>query len=938
MTSPWTRSSRRHPCALCGNDTEWCSVSPDKQVIKCRVVSDGSFRTGDDGGGEYHLHWADGKPTGARVLPSLSPSPPPVPVAPVAERHRVYTALLSILTLSVAHRHALIRRGLTPSDIDRAGYKTLPPVGDRAQVVKALRVALGGTIANDIPGLDYSRATNSDIKLLGPSGVLIPVRDHQGQIQALKVRCDDPSRGKYLWLSSTSAEGPSPGAPCHLAPHPEAPHFTVRVTEGPLKADVARALSSLSTIGIPGVTAYRAAMPLLRELKAHTVVLAWDADARKKTTHVNFVASSLESFALLLAAEGIAVEVETWPTDDQHAPKGIDDALLAQAAITVHRGQEAWRVIQDTVTAAGIRPKAETVARAGGALEAPPTSPTNPLDGLAVRTATDPGAPLVPGVPAAAARLKIDDAAGYARLISELKGAGAPMGLFNAAVRDAEKTIRRETAPKPAGRVFSRGDSVELGAALLEDLRDGAAESIVYDRGQFWRYDTPSGIYVVITGQEIYRVASTYAGCFAGVGEKVKPIRLSNNDVTAVAKAAAQFAAHPGFFDRARDGLAFANGFVTVTQAGDVLTLPLSPEHRATHALPVAYDSDRPCSRWVAMLEQVFRRTVDLTDAEADPGAATRDTQDCVKLLQEFAGASVLGFATSYATCLVLVGPGNDGKSKTLSVLRALFPGNAVCSVPPQNWSRGFLLAELSGKRLNVVSELPEREIQESQRFKAVVAGDPLTAERKYADPFDLLCGAGHLFACNALPATRDQTPGFWRRFAVIPCTRQFTGDEDIRDYDRLVIAEEIAGVAAWAIAGAARLRKQGRYTAPGSSTQAKADWQLDSDQVRQFVEDRCVPTTGGHATLEALYDDFAGWCKRTGHAGMPRNRLGNRLRALGYDGRTKAARLFKLALRPPPAGQQAHQNHVPPPEKTTGRFDDLDLPHGQEEDVLPFE
>lgn len=363
VTAQWSRSSRRAPCPLCGNDSEWCSTSPDGAIIKCRVVIDGSFRTGDDGGGEYHLHWADGKPTGARVVP---PSPPPAPVAPIAERHRVYSALLDILALSTTHRRALTRRGLTPGDIDRAGYRTLPPVGDRAQVVKALRIALGGTIANDIPGLDYSCTTNPDVRLLGPAGVLIPVRDHQGQIQALKVRCDDPTRGKYLWLSSTSVDGPSSGAPCHLVAHPDAPHLTVRVTEGPLKADVATALSALSTIGIPGVTAYRSCLPVLRELGVHTVVLAWDADARKKTTHTNFVASSLESFALLLASEGIAVEVETWLCDDQHTPKGIDDALLAQAAITVHRGAESWCVIRDTLTAAGLKPKAETVARAGG--------------------------------------------------------------------------------------------------------------------------------------------------------------------------------------------------------------------------------------------------------------------------------------------------------------------------------------------------------------------------------------------------------------------------------------------------------------------------------------------------------------------------------------------------------------------------------------------
>ena len=293
------------------------------------------------------------------------------------------------------------------------------------------------------------------------------------------------------------------------------------------------------------------------------------------------------------------------------------------------------------------------------------------------------------------------------------------------------------------------------------------------------------------------------------------------------------------------------------------------------------------------MLSEVFRRRGD------DPLADQLDTEACVQLLQEFAGACLLGFAASYAVCLVLVGPGNDGKSKVLAVLRGLFPERSICAVPPQSWSRGFLLAELAGRRLNVVTELPERDIMDSERFKAVVAGDPMTAERKFGDPFQLVPLAGHLFAANDLPGTRDQSKGFWRRFAVIPCTRQFQPDEEVKNYDRLVLAEELAGVAGWAVEGAARLQRQGRYTQPVSATQAKLDWQLDSDQVRQFVDDCARLDEGAETPIDELYEAFVEWCRKTGHVGMNRNRFGARLRSLGYWRRTKIARFYVLRLLP---------------------------------------
>ena len=50
------------------------------------------------------------------------------PVADIAVRHKTYTALLAMLTLSKEHRaHLQTVRGLPDEQIERLGYKTMPP-------------------------------------------------------------------------------------------------------------------------------------------------------------------------------------------------------------------------------------------------------------------------------------------------------------------------------------------------------------------------------------------------------------------------------------------------------------------------------------------------------------------------------------------------------------------------------------------------------------------------------------------------------------------------------------------------------------------------------------------------------------------------------------------------------------------------------------------
>jgi hypothetical protein len=182
----------------------------------------------------------------------------------------------------------------------------------------------------NVPG--FILDARGTLALAAVPGLLVPVRDLHDKTVALMVRPDRriDGGGKYLWLSSASRGGPGSGAPCHDngAAGPAGDGPVVRLTEGALKADVAAALSGVRTLGAAGVTNWRPALPMLRELGPEVVRVAFDQDASTKLA----VAYATAECCQALRAEGYKVEVETWPWAKA---KGIDDALQAGCPVTV---------------------------------------------------------------------------------------------------------------------------------------------------------------------------------------------------------------------------------------------------------------------------------------------------------------------------------------------------------------------------------------------------------------------------------------------------------------------------------------------------------------------------------------------------------------------------------------------------------------------------
>lgn len=413
---------------------------------------------------------------------------------------------------------------------------------------------------------------------------------------------------------------------------------------------------------------------------------------------------------------------------------------------------------------------------------------------------------------------------------------------------------------------LERGDHVELAAELLRRVQS-KYDPIVGDEARIHGYDAQSGIYRPIEPSRLSRIVQSFAG--ASVDGHKRPLSIKASDVGGAVKLAYDRIAEPGFFAAAKPGLGFSNGFVCVG-ADSVKLGAHSPENRARFAYPFEYAGSRPPVMFLKFLHALFR---DDTDRE-----------EKILCLQEHLGACLVGQATRYQRAIVNIGDGGSGKSSLANICKQAFPPGSVEAIAPQDWSQEYRRAMLAGKLLNIVAELPEADIIESEAFKAIVTGDPIVGRHIREAPFTFSPRAGHLFGTNSLPGTNDQSEGFWRRLIVLRFSRHFHTDQE-RDPEIVekIVGAELPQLVSWMLEGAARIMRERKHTLPASHVVELDAWRFAADQVRAFLRECTRDDPAGYGTsATGVYSAYQRWAQANGHRAMASNKFGMRMKGAG--------------------------------------------------------
>lgn len=300
----------------------------------------------------------------------------------------------------------------------------------------------------------------------------------------------------------------------------------------------------------------------------------------------------------------------------------------------------------------------------------------------------------------------------------------------------------------------------------------------------------------------------------------------------------------------------------------------------------VTYDASATCPMWEKHVERV-----------------TCGDRELAEHLQRVAGYTLTG-KTSAQAFFSLEGIGANGKNvfiETLAEIMGEYATTASTKLVTQgDRAHMAIVADLMGKRMVFVDEIPQGRHLDVERVKTLVGSAKIKAQFMARNWFEFQPRLKLWIAGNGEPSVRDASDGIWRRMRRILFKAVIPESERIPDFQQVLVEREGAGILNWALAGLADYLARGeRLDAPASVTASVEELREDEDHVGQFMGE-CCDFTGavrGRSSWEGVYAEgdwiltaqlmsvYAAWCDGMGtrpHDRLSAPQLVRRMVAMG--------------------------------------------------------
>ncbi len=440
--------------------------------------------------------------------------------------------------------------------------------------------------------------------------------------------------------------------------------------------------------------------------------------------------------------------------------------------------------------------------------------------------------------------MKQEDHAAYQRVRNRLKVANKDVSLASLDRAVKTRVAEKETAQTHHG----------YAKFLLADLTEKAWAPVGH-QGALYVVSSDTCIWERKSVESLIRaVAEAHDG---------KDHCSRSSEYRAIAEHATSLANDDAYFAEGPAGLACPGGFYQIT-GNTIALVPLTPDHRQRVMLPF-----NPEAQQIPMFEKFLHETF------ASDYAGEEQQQ--IALIQEIAGGIMLGIIHKYQVAILFFEPfGRAGKGTIEKQFRALVPKEFVSAISPFKWHHDYHVATLAGKRLNVVGELPENEPIPAAAFKSVLGGDLITGRHPTHRPITFTNEATHLFMSNHLITTKDQSEAFFARWKIVefPNSRLRSGLPLDKDLAQRIIDNELPGIAYWALEGAARLLRNGRFSPSTAHDRLMAKWRRSTNTLEEFVYDSCVLSPDSTYKRSDLYRDYVMWCSDNGRKPFSKGRV----------------------------------------------------------------
>lgn len=216
--------------------------------------------------------------------------------------------------------------------------------------------------------------------------------------------------------------------------------------------------------------------------------------------------------------------------------------------------------------------------------------------------------------------------------------------------------------------------------------------------------------------------------------------------------------------------------------------------------------------------------------------------------LKEYIGYGFYHSYRPFQKIVFLSGSGGEGKSTFLVDLlaRTIYEADNYAAVPPDELAGNdarFKPAQLYGREVNIVADIPKGYLSNTAVLKKLSGGDPIDAEFKGMQNFTFINYAKMIFSANALPSFTDSSNGMTERLVLIKFVNgdTRTAHKDFwKKHDMQLVKAERSAFAYKCLKAFMAAMKRGSLTETDDMKLARDEWVSLNDHFGQFIEEAC--------------------------------------------------------------------------------------------------
>jgi len=302
------------------------------------------------------------------------------------------------------------------------------------------------------------------------------------------------------------------------------------------------------------------------------------------------------------------------------------------------------------------------------------------------------------------------------------------------------------------------------------------------------------------------------------------------------------------------------------------------PADRITKIVPVDYDPEASCSRFLRFLKETL-----VDDA-------------VIKFVKRYSGYTLTGI-TRERLVAILYGFGKNGKTTLVELLRDVMGDYATNTdtetlLMKRYQGVGNDVAALKGARFVSAAEVEQGRRLAESKVKQLTGRDTVTARFLFGEPFNFGPEFKLWLSTNNKPVIQGTDDAIWDRIRLIPFTQRFDGErQDPKLPEKL--RGEMAGVLAWMVEGCLEWQEHG-LEEPKTVADATKQYREEMDTLASFLDEACVIGASYRVLAERLYQRYAMWCDNSGERKDPKKAFVARLQERGFTRRRETSGVNK--------------------------------------------